>query len=188
MEFLGDSVLGVIVTDHLFHTYPKLAEGELAKIRASVVSAPTLAEVAIDLGIGKALRLGNGEDASGGRAKMSILADAAEAVFGAVYLDGGYREVQRLVLDCLAGPIAEAARQPGRRDYKTRLQERAASAGLRLPRYLISESGPEHDKTFRADVSLDGVVRGSGSGPSKKEAEQEAARMACEATFGEDPR
>ena len=176
----------MVVTDYLFRTFPDLAEGELAKIRATVVSAPTLAEVAVELGIGQALRLGNGEDSSGGRDKASILADTTEALFGAVYLDGGYDEVKRLVLGCLSDRIADAARQPGRRDYKTRLQEQAMSAGFRLPCYVLSESGPEHVKTFHAEVSIDGVVRGRGQGTSKKEAEQEAAKMACAVTFGED--
>jgi len=171
-------LLGVVVTDYLYRTFPDLAEGQLAKVRASVVSAPTLAEVALELGIGEALRLGNGEDASGGRMKPSILADAAEAVFGALYLDGGYNEVQRLVLDCLGERITQAARQPGRHDYKTRLQEQAMRDGSRLPRYVISETGPEHNKVFRAEVSLDGTVHGAGLGASKKEAEQEAARVA----------
>src|SRR5437588_50253 len=123
LEFLGDAVLGLVVTDHLFRSYPGLAEGELAKVRASVVNAGVLAEVAGELGIGEALSLGKGEDASGGREKPSILSDAMEAVIGAVYLDGGWEAADQFVMALLGGRIREATAGPGGQDYKTRLQE-----------------------------------------------------------------
>src|SRR5204863_5527244 len=148
MEFLGDAVLGLVVTDHLFQTYPNLAEGELAKVRAAVVNAGVLAELATELGIGACLALGKGEDASGGREKPSILSDAMEAVIGAVYLDGGWDAADELVLRLLEDRIAQAATGPGGQDYKTRLQELAARRMDTLPRYEVREDGPDHAKRF----------------------------------------
>ncbi|MBV8161278.1 MAG: ribonuclease III [Acidimicrobiia bacterium] len=178
LEFLGDAVLGLVVTDHLFHTFPNLAEGELAKVRASVVNAGVLAELAAALGIGAALALGKGEDASGGREKPSILSDAMEAVIGAVYLDGGWEAARELVLGLLDDRIAQAASGPGGQDYKTRLQELAAQRLDTLPRYDVREEGPDHAKRFFATVHLDDEECGSGEGRSKKQAEQAAARKA----------
>jgi len=178
LEFLGDAVLGLIVTDHIFLTYPELPEGELAKVRATVVSAATLAEVAAELELGHAILLGKGEDASGGREKPSILADALEAVIGAVYLDGGWEAAQELVLNLLGDRIAEAAAGPGGQDYKTRLQELAARHFEELPRYEVSDEGPDHAKRFFATVHLAGRAHGVGEGRSKKQAEQAAARAA----------
>jgi ribonuclease-3 len=180
LEFLGDAVLGLVVTDHIYRTYPRLPEGELAKIRAAVVSSVVLAEVAAERGMGAALRLGKGEAASGGRDKTSILADAAEAVIGAVYLDAGWDAAAELVLDLLADRIAEAASGPGGTDYKTRLQELAAVRFECLPRYSVTERGPDHAKQFSAEVEIGGR-RGRGEGRSKKQAEQAAAQMAWEA-------
>ena len=181
LEFLGDAVLGLVVTDHIYRSYPHLPEGQLAKVRASVVNSATLAAVASELGLGACLLLGRGEDASGGRSKQSILADAMEAVIGAVYLDGGWEPAARLVLSLLAGRIADAALGPGGQDFKTLLQELAARRFDQLPRYRVSDDGPDHDKRFYADVSLEGSVRGRGEGRSKKQAEQAAARSAWEA-------
>jgi ribonuclease-3 len=180
LEFLGDSVLGFVVTAFVYAEYPDLPEGELAKLRASVVSAEALAEVANELDLGAALRLGKGEDASGGRAKPSILADATEAVIAAVYLDGGLEPATRLVLATLERRIREQAAGPGGQDYKTRLQELAAQVAEQLPRYQVRHEGPDHSKRFFANVLLRGTVYGSGEGRSKKAAEQAAARVAWE--------
>ena len=177
LEFLGDAVLGLVVTDHLFRTY-ELPEGELAKVRASVVNSAALAELAAELDIGAALLLGKGEDSSGGREKPSILADAMEAVIGAVYLDGGWDPAAELVMNLVGARIATAAEGPGGHDYKTRLQELAARRFESLPRYEVRDEGPDHAKRFFASVSLNGQVSGSGEGRSKKQAEQAAARAA----------
>ena len=178
LEFLGDSVLGLVVTKHIFVTYQHLSEGKLAKLRAEVVSAVCLADVARGLDLGSALRLGKGEEASGGRDKSSILADALEAVLGAVYLDGGWEPGERLILELFADPIAKAADRPGTEDFKTRLQELVARSYDSLPNYLVRGEGPDHEKHFYATVSVDGRVVGSGEGRSKKEAEQAAAGVA----------
>jgi len=180
LEFLGDAVLGLIVTDHVFRTYPDLPEGELAKVRASVVSAAALAEVAAELDIGEALLLGRGEDASGGREKPSILADAMEAIIGAVYLDGGRDAAEELVMGLLGDRITDAAAGPGGQDYKTRLQELAARTFEALPAYAVLDDGPDHAKRFFATVSVAGTTYGRGEGRSKKQAEQAAARVAWE--------
>lgn len=187
LEFLGDSVLGLVVTHHIFVTYPHLAEGELAKLRAAVVNSATLAEVAAELNLGPAMRLGKGEDASGGREKPSILADAVEALIGAVYLDGGWEAASRVVMDLLRSRITSAATGPGCDDYKTRLQELTARLGRLAPVYAITEHGPDHAKQFSASVALDGQVLGQGSGRSKKQAEQAAAREAWGALLNLDP-
>lgn len=178
LEFLGDAVLGLVVTEHLYDRYPDLPEGELAKARAGVVSSIALAEAATELGLGPALRLGRGEHRSGGRAKPSILADALEAVIGAVHLDGGVEASRRLVLGLLAEQTALSAEGPGGHDHKTRLQELAARQWEELPSYDLRDEGPDHAKTFYATVSVGGEVRGAGEGRSKKQAEQAAARAA----------
>ncbi len=178
LEFLGDAVLGLAVTDHIHATYPDLPEGQLAKLRASVVNTATLAEVAGRLGLGDYLRLGKGEHQSGGRQKESILADALEAVIGALYVDGGWEESREVVLDLLLDEISSGAVRPGRQDYKTRLQELSAQMGLGAPVYQIEGSGPDHDKRFVAVALIDGDARGEGTGTSKKRAEQAAARTA----------
>lgn len=175
-----------MVTDYLYAVFPDEPEGQLAKTRATVVSAATLAEIGRALDLGPHLRLGKGEAASGGSDKSSILADAVEAVIGAVYLDGGMEPARALVLGQLEGRIAEAATRPGALDYKTRLQELAAAGGQRPPVYEISESGPDHLKRFVATVTIGGTVRGTGDGSSKKEAEQRAARAAWDAHSAED--
>jgi ribonuclease-3 len=181
LEFLGDAVLGLVVTDHIYRSYPDLPEGELAKVRASVVNSASLAEVATELGLGEALLLGKGEDQSGGREKPSILADAMEAVIGAAYLDAGWGAAAGLVMRLLGDRISEAAAGPGGQDYKTRLQELGARRFDELPRYEVTDEGPDHAKLFYATVQLGEAVRGSGEGRSKKQAEQAAAREAWEA-------
>jgi ribonuclease III len=178
LEFLGDAVLGLVVTDHLFRTYPDLPEGELAKVRASVVNSAALAELAGALDIGDALLLGKGEGQSGGREKPSILADAMEAVIGAVYMDQGWGAAAGLVMRLLGDRIEEAAAGPGGQDYKTRLQELCARSFDDLPQYEVTDEGPDHAKRFDAAVLVSGAVKGRGEGRSKKQAEQAAAREA----------
>lgn len=183
MEFLGDAVLQLAVTDHLFEHFPDLREGEMAKVRAAVVNRSELAAVARSLSLGPLLRIGVGEESSGGREKDSILADAMEAVLAAVYLDAGMEVAQRVVLDHWVARIARRASEPGRRDFKTRFQEVLAAAGRR-PSYRVTDSGPDHAKVFEAVVSVDGEVVGRGTGRSKKEAEQDAARDALDGRSG----
>jgi ribonuclease-3 len=170
----------------VFTTYPMLQEGQLAKVRASVVNAEVLAEVAASIALGPCLRLGKGEDASGGREKTSILADAMEAVIAAVYLDGGMDAARDVVMGLFGGRIAEAASGPGGDDYKTRLQELAAQRFEKLPRYHVHDEGPDHAKRFYATVMLGGVPHGSGEGGSKKQAEQAAARAAWRELSAQD--
>ena len=178
LEFLGDSVLGLVVTDMAFAAYPTMPEGELAKLRAAIVNAQALAEVARSLDLGSLVLLGKGEEQSGGRDKASILADALEAVFGAVYLDAGLDETRRLI-ERLFRPLMEAyARGEGDRDYKTILQELASRELRTMPEYRLEERGPDHEKEFTATVFLSGEPLGVGVGKSKKEAEQRAAREA----------
>jgi ribonuclease-3 len=183
LEFLGDSVLGLVVTDYIYASYDGLPEGQLAKLRASVVNTITLAELGGRLGVGELLRLGKGEDQSGGRQKESILADALEALFGAVYVDGGWSAARQVIIDLTHDAIVDAAEQPGRKDYKTQLQELTARLSLGTPIYEISGSGPDHDKRFTAVTIVDGVARGHGAGTSKKRAEQVAARSAYAAVM-----
>ena len=178
LEFLGDAVLGIVITDLAYRQYPDLSEGELAKLRAATVNMSSLAEVARELDLGHLVLLGKGEEMSGGRDKASILADAMEAVLGAVYLDRGL-DVARKLIERLFGPRMEAyARGEGERDYKTGLQELASQDLRSLPEYRISERGPDHQKEFTATVYLEGRRWGRGLGHSKKEAEQQAAREA----------
>jgi ribonuclease III len=178
LEFLGDAVLGLIVTDYMFTEYPDMPEGELAKLRASVVNSEVLADVAREVQLGASLRLGKGEEATGGRDKPSILADAMEAVIAAVYLDGGWDAARKLVLRLLEPRIIEGASGPGGHDYKTRLQELATQTFDQLPRYQVRHEGPDHSKRFFATVLLLGEPWGTGEGRSKKHAEQAAARVA----------
>jgi ribonuclease-3 len=178
LEFLGDSVLGLVVTDMAYEAFPDMPEGELAKLRAAIVNAQALAEVARSLGLGELVRLGKGEEQSGGRNKASILADALEAVIGAVYLDVGLDEARRLI-ERLFRPLMDAyARGEGDRDYKTILQELASRELHVMPEYRLEDRGPDHEKEFTATVFLDGQAMGTGVGRSKKEAEQRAAREA----------
>ena len=155
-----------------------MPEGLLAKVRAAVVSEPTLAAVAADLGVGDALRLGKGEAASGGRAKASILSDAMEAIIGAVYVDGGLDAARDVVLRFFVDSIDAAAEDPGDGDFKSQLQELTARRFSSAPVYVLGAEGPDHEKRFFARVSIDGDVIGEGEGRSKKGAEQAAARAA----------
>jgi ribonuclease-3 len=178
LEFLGDAVLGIVVTDMAFREFPEMPEGELAKLRAAIVNMGALADVARDLGIGRFVLLGKGEEGSGGKDKNSILADALEALLGAVYLDRGIDAARKLIVRVFRPRMIAYVRGEGGRDYKTILQE-LASADLRaLPEYRITERGPDHEKEFTATVHLAGKAWGSGMGRSKKEAEQEAAHQA----------
>ncbi|MCJ7756183.1 MAG: ribonuclease III [Thermoanaerobaculales bacterium] len=179
MEFLGDAVLQLIVTVYLFDNHPELSEGEMAKVRAGLVNGVELAEVAREVALGDHLVLGRGEEASGGRQKESILADAMEAVIAAIYLDRGWEGARTFILRRWADRIEARVAAPGRRDYKTRLQEDLARDGLR-PRYRVADQGPDHDKVFTATVEVDGDIIGKGTGRSKKEAEQDAAARALE--------
>ena len=181
LEFLGDAVLGLIVTDALFREYPDLPEGHLAKLRAAVVNMRALAEVARGLHLGGYVRLGRGEEGTGGRDKSSILADTLEAVIGAVYIELGLAEAGALVHRLFDPVIAQSARLGAGLDWKTSLQELTAAGVLGVPEYHVDESGPDHQKSFRALVRVGGRVYGSGQGRSKKEAEQQAAAAAWSA-------
>ncbi len=184
-------MLALVVTDHIYAAYPEMAEGQLAPLRAEVVQAEALADLAVELRLGEALRLGRGEDGSGGREKPSILSDAMEAVIGAVYLDAPWEVLVELVRVWLADRIAIAAQGPGVRDFKTRLQEYCARNRQDAPEYRLTEKGPDHAKQFVAVVHVDGQERGRGEGRSKKQAEQAAAASAWQtltvATTGNAP-
>jgi len=180
LEFLGDSVLGLVVTEMSYRAFPDMPEGQLAKLRAAIVNMQALADVARSLDLGSVVLLGRGEEQSGGREKQSILADALEAVFGAVYLDRGL-DAARALIERLFRPRMDAyTRGEGDRDYKTMLQELASQEIRSMPEYRLSERGPDHEKEFTATVYLGGEAFGNGVGRSKKEAEQQAAREAFE--------
>lgn len=174
LEFLGDSVLGIVVTDELYRNFPELREGDLARIRADVVSAVALAPLARGLGIGAALFLGNGEDHSGGREKPSLLADALEAVMGAIFISSGIDRATNFVRELTSSTIEQVSARSVYGDAKNRLQELAAKRHITGPSYLVREIGPDHQKCFVAEVSFDGKT-GQGEGHSKKEAERQAA-------------
>ncbi|MDR7865407.1 MAG: ribonuclease III [Sporomusaceae bacterium] len=181
LEFLGDAVLDLVISEHLYRRFADLPEGELTKARAAVVCEPTLARRAKELGIGRHLLLGRGEAASGGRERDSILADAFEAIVGAVYLDRGFAAASDCVLTLLAGELDALAGGDFGRDHKTILQEIAQKNGdTRISYEVIGESGPDHSKTFTVAVSVNDVRLGTGTGRSKKEAEQSAAGRAVE--------
>ena len=186
LEFLGDAVLGQAVTQALFHRFPELPEGELAKRRASIVSTQALAEVAREISLGNYLRLGRGEEITGGRDKPSLLADALEAVFGAVFLEQGPAAATALIHTLLGPLIEDADNRSESSDPKTSLQEWSAKTGNGIPRYNISDTGPDHAKIFTADVYLDrfpgdSKPAGHGTGSSKKAAELAAASAALSA-------
>jgi len=184
LEFLGDSVLGVVVTETLYRTHPDMPEGKLAKLRASVVNMRALADIARAIGsggLGGYLRLGRGEEASGGRDKSSILADALEAVLGAVYLEHGLQGAADVVHRLFDPLLDEVARSGAGLDWKTSLQELTAERGLGVPEYLMSSDGPDHEKTFTAQASVAGDLYPARTGRSKKEAEQAAAEAAWRA-------
>ncbi len=181
LEFLGDAVLGLTVTDELFHRHPDRSEGDLAKLRSSIVNTQALADVARQLtddGLGAHLLLGRGEANTGGADKSSILADGMESVLGAVYLHHGI-DAARAVILRLFGPLLDAAPTLGAGlDWKTSLQELTAARGLGAPSYVVTSTGPDHDKEFTAVVLVTDTEYGSGVGRSKKEAEQQAAAAA----------
>ncbi|MGI8522070.1 MAG: ribonuclease III [Nocardioides sp.] len=178
LEFLGDSVLGVVVTETLYTTHPDLSEGRLAKLRAAVVNARALAGVGRGIGIGTQVKLGRGEEATGGRDKASIVSDTVEAVIGAVHLSGGF-EVSAAVVHRLFDPLVAAASEMGAGlDWKTSLQELSAEHSFGVPEYVIEDEGPDHLKVFTAHVRVNDHLYGNGVGRSKKEAEQAAAETA----------
>ncbi|MFL6106594.1 MAG: ribonuclease III [Marmoricola sp.] len=178
LEFLGDSVLGIVITETLYRTHPDLSEGRLAKLRAAVVNARALAEVARTIGLGQHILLGKGEESTGGHDKASILADTVEAVIGATFLSGGHENAADLI-HLLFDPLLEAAAALGAGlDWKTSLQEFCAVHDLGVPTYLIEDDGPDHMKTFTAQVRVADRLHGHGVGRSKKEAEQQAAEAA----------
>ena len=178
LEFLGDAVLGIVVTDMAFREFPEMPEGELAKLRAAIVNMGALADVARDLGLGRFILLGRGEAMSGGFDKSSILADALEALLGAVYLDRGFLAARKLIERVFRPRMIAYVRGEGERDYKTILQELASAEVHAVPDYRIRERGPDHQKEFTATVFLGGKEWGTGVGRSKKEAEQQAAHEA----------
>lgn len=179
LEFLGDAVLQMCISEYLYRSFPKMPEGSLTKIRAGIVSENALADASAKLSLGDYLNIGKGEERTGGRTKMSILADLGEALIGAVYLDGGLDGARPFVLDFLTEQIRKAVEAGGIRDYKTELQEALHRAGLGESSYSITyESGPDHKKEFYAQVCIDGDVWGNGTGRSKKAAQQQAAQSA----------
>ena len=182
LEFLGDAVLGLTIAGYLFRSHPDLPEGELTKVKAVAVSEPTLAKVARELDLGSYLTLAKGEEQSGGRNRSSILADAMEAVIAAIYLDRGLTLAKRVILELLGNHLAAIERSEHELDYKTLLQERIQELHRKPPSYhVVAESGPDHDRTFTAEVRLAGQILGRGMGKSKKQAEQAAAREALTA-------
>ena len=181
LEFLGDSVLGMVTADYLYRKHPDLPEGDLTRIRAALVCEQSLHEVAQSLNLGGYLKLGRGEESGGGRQRPSILADATESVFAAVYLDGGVEEARALIHRVLLEKEREEVVEERRRDFKTELQELVQRRSDQLLRYeLVGSSGPDHAKVFEACVTVNGEPVGSGTGRSKKEAEQAAARSALD--------
>lgn len=178
LEFLGDAVLEMVVTDTLYRRYPERPEGDLAKIRASVVNARACAEAARAIGIGRFMLLGRGETSTGGHDKTSILADALEAVLGAVYLGCGLPAATDVIMRLFDARLRRAATLGAGLDWKTSLQEMTARMGLGVPQYLSSAQGPDHDRRFTAQVQLASGRYGSGGGRTKKEAEMAAAESA----------
>lgn len=178
LEFLGDSVLGIVITDELYRKNPDAQEGQLAKLRAAVVNAKALADVARTLGLGEFLLLGKGEEATGGRDKSSILADAVEAILGAIYVEHGLAKSGEVILQLFAPILAASAELGAGLDWKTSLAELVNSKSLGAIEYVIEQSGPDHDKRFSAQVKVGQDLYGNGEGKSKKEAEQHAAASA----------
>ncbi len=183
LEFLGDSILGMIVADHLYRNFPDRPEGELTRMRADMVCEQSLAVIANRIDLGKHLMLGHGEEQGGGRSRSSILADAVESVIAACYLDGGYEAALGFVKTFVLSDIPVVKYH--NTDYKTVLQERVQQKKNQVLSYhLIGESGPDHEKHFSVEVHLNGVCVGTGNGTSKKRAEQDAAHAAMEKLFG----
>jgi len=180
LEFLGDAVLNLVISDHLYRLFPTRLEGDLARLRAALVSEGPLARAARAMDLGRYLLLGRGEEKGGGRTRASLLADALEAVVGAVYVDSGYGVAHYCVTRWFADDLARLE-EPGEGDHKSQLQELVQQFERRLPRYRITgQEGPEHNRVFVAIVEVNGRVLGEGRGRSKKEAEQEAAQKALD--------
>lgn len=182
LEFLGDSVLGLIISDYLFSSFPQEAEGELSKMKSYLVSTAHLARLSQGLGLGDFLRLSHGEEKTGGRSKKAILADLVESLAAAIYLDGGFEEARRFLLNQFDASLTRLGQKKlDFRDYKSRLQEKLHQLGFAEPRYrVVDESGPPHKREFRVEVLVGGESLASGEGRSKKEAQQTAARQALE--------
>ena len=178
LEFLGDSVLGLIVTSELYQRYPDLPESRLSPLRSGIVNTTALAEVARTLGLGGHIKIGKGEESSGGRSKASILADSLEALFGALYVHKGFEGARNIILPLISPLISSALEKGAGLDGKTALQELVAERNLGVPEYVVTDSGPDHDKSFVAQVRVRGEVVGHGEGKSKREAEQIAATLA----------
>lgn len=190
LEFLGDAVLSLVISEYLAETLPLASEGDLSKLKARLVSEGALAAAARGFGLGPLLRLGRGEDLGQGRDKNSLLANALEAVIAAVYLDGGLAEARKFILQVCGDELRrmDGAVEPGGTDYKTRLQEWCQRRHETLPCYeMVRESGPDHDKLFEVRLTVQGQVLGEGAGRSKKEAEQMAARAALSRIGGGAP-
>lgn len=184
MEFLGDSVLGLVINSFLYHKFPEYTEGQLSKLKAVVVSRPTLASCAHKMGLGSFIIFGAGEIATGGSEKPSNLANAIEALIASVYLDGGIEKAEEFIFRILKDRIYELDRDEMKRDYKTALQEHWQAGSQKPPEYtVVAESGPDHDKRFEVEVRLAGEPYGRGIGRNKKEAEQRAAERALETMF-----
>ena len=178
LEFLGDSVLGLVVTEELYRKYPDLDESRLSPLRSGIVNMRALADIARSLNLGTYIRLGKGEEVTNGRDKNSLLADALEALMGALYLEHGFATSSSVIQRLIAPALDDALSRGAGIDGKTALQELAASLGKGAPEYKVTESGPDHDKNFSATAIVAGEALGSGEGKSKREAEQSAARRA----------
>jgi len=180
LEFLGDSVLGLVVTEELYKRYPDLDESRLSPLRSGIVNMRALADIARTLELGQYMRIGKGEEVTGGRDKNSLLADSLEALIGAIYLSNGFETSQKIVGELISETMESAKDRGAGLDGKTALQELAAARKITAPEYLITESGPDHDKTFVATAVVGGEAVATGEGKSKREAEQIAARIAYE--------
>jgi ribonuclease III len=181
LEFLGDAVLGLVISDHCYGRFADLAEGELSKLRASLVNDGNLARIARRLELGSYLLVGRGEELTGGRAKASLLADTLEAVLAAIYLDSSWAEVYQVVLRCFQEDL-DTVLHGGHKDYKSDLQEYTQEKFGCVPTYIVvREHGPDHEKVFEVELAIRGQLQGLGAGKSKKEAEQDAARKVLEA-------
>jgi len=187
LEFLGDSVIGLVITQELYQRFPEMDESKLSPLRSGVVSTRALAEVARELRLGEILRLGKGEEVTGGRDKSSILADSLEALFGAIYLEHGLDGARRAILAMMSKAIDDSLSRGAMLDGKTALQELLAARSLGVPEYEIAESGPDHAKEFQATAIVAGQRLSLGRGKSKREAEQEAARLAYEVLSSQSP-
>ena len=182
LEFLGDSILGLVVSEHLYRTQPDKNEGDLARIKSFVVSESSLEAIAKGLKVDNFILIGRGEEYSGGRAKTAILADCMEAILGAFYLDSGFKAVKKLILDLFVPEIQKVLDDKHKKDYKTLLQEYVQKHFKSYPRYIIEKrTGPDHDRTFWVSVKIEGKDYGPGKGKNKKVAEQSAASIAYKA-------